>query len=39
MCMAYLTQGGVYVGTLTSGMTAPFINYTIFGALWYQGEK
>jgi sialate O-acetylesterase len=25
-------------GALWNGMVAPFINYTIFGALWYQGE-
>ena len=26
-------------GCLWNGMTAPFINYTIFGALWYQGNN
>lgn len=26
-------------GVLWNGMTAPFVNYTIFGALWYQGEN
>lgn len=26
-------------GALWNGMVAPFINYTIFGALWYQGEN
>lgn len=26
-------------GSLWNGMVAPFINYTIFGALWYQGEN
>ena len=26
-------------GVLWNGMTAPFINYTIFGALWYQGGE
>ena len=26
-------------GALWNGMVAPFVNYTIFGALWYQGEN
>ena len=25
-------------GALWNGMVAPFVNYSIFGALWYQGE-
>ena len=28
--------GGCVVGALWNGMVAPFINSTIFGALWYQ---
>ena len=26
-------------GALWNGMTAPFVNMTIFGALYYQGEN
>ena len=26
-------------GALNNGMVAPFLNMTIFGALWYQGEN
>jgi len=34
-------NGAVYPdnGALNNGMVAPFLNYTIFGALWYQGEN
>lgn len=34
-------KGAVYPdnGGLWNGMVAPFINYTIKGALWYQGEN
>ena len=28
--------GGVDAGALWNGMVAPFINTTIFGALWYR---
>ena len=31
--------GGPDFGALWNGMVAPFINSTIFGALWYQGEN
>lgn len=32
-------SGSVYPnnGALFNGMTAPFLNMTIFGAIWYQG--
>ena len=34
-------SGSVYPnnGALWNGMVAPFINMTIYGALWYQGEN
>jgi hypothetical protein len=34
-------SGAVYPnnGALWNGMVAPFLNMTIFGALWYQGEN
>eukprot|EP00040_Diaphanoeca_grandis_P024611 m.135537 g.135537 ORF g.135537 m.135537 type:complete len:835 (+) comp29800_c0_seq1:114-2618(+) len=34
-------HGSVYPddGALNNGMVAPFLNFTIFGALWYQGEN
>ena len=31
--------GGPDFGALWNGMVAPFINSTIYGALWYQGEN
>lgn len=34
-------QGTVYPnnGALWNGMVAPFVNLTIYGVLWYQGEN